>query len=150
MVTDEITDPGSVSTYQALADALTRRIAKMRPGERVPSEHDLAEAHDVTAWGTAYLPADLVGDLGDRLPPTGSLFRTLRDDYGLEPHREWSRAELDVPPARVPGQLGLDGRPLMWSLHSGNRSAILGRPLEISCGWLRADIFRVLFELGPA
>ena len=239
-------DMMSEPAYLALADQLESLVATLAPGDRVPSEHDLVEAHGVSrltaraalqelesrflvrrvrgagtfvarriehrispemppsgtdavrraggrpgttvlgvrtrrpsaavgdaldldidervvavtrtgtvdglpaSYGTTQLPADLVPDLADHLADDVSIFATLRDAYGLAPRRLWVRAELLPVPADVAPHLGLDGRPLAWSLESCNHDARLGRPIELSHSWLRADVYRVVLELGKA
>jgi DNA-binding GntR family transcriptional regulator len=101
-------------------------------------------------FGTTNLPAEVVPDLGDHLGDDVSIYATLRDVYGLSPARLWARAELVSVPADVAPQLGLDGRPLVWCLESCNHDPSLGRPIELSRSWLRADVYRVVVELGRA
>lgn len=97
---------------------------------------------------TTWLAADLVPGLARAVPPTGSLFRVLVERFGLHPQRVWSRAELELPPHAVAERLALDGRPPTWWMESGNRVGGGQRMLEISRSWLRADVFRVVLELG--
>lgn len=232
--------------YQALADSLERQIARMAPGERVASEHELVEAHGVSrltaraalqelehrllvrrvrgsgtfvarridypigadmppsasemvrrtgavpsssivsvrtrkpnadvrdaldldpderivavtragrvdglpaSYGTTHLPLDLVDGIADHLGDDISIYATLSGRFGLAPVRQWARAELVVVPVDVAPHLGIEGRPLVWRLDSCNVDRSLGRPVELSRSWLRADVYRVILDLGRA
>lgn len=140
-----------------VAEQRNERVRKVRPpaavrkvlGDAVVAVDRVATVDgQPAAVATSWLAADLVPDLASVLPRAGSLFRVLDEHYGLRPVRDWSRAELEVATADVARRLGLDGRPHVWSLESGNTSARHRRPLEVSHGRLRADLFHVVFELG--
>ncbi len=100
------------------------------------------------SYGASWLPADRVPDLAGHMREQGSIYRVLREGYGYEPVRLWCRAELDCAPPDVAVWLGLEGRPLVWHLESGNGERPGGQRLEVTRGWLRADVFRLVFELG--
>lgn len=102
------------------------------------------------SFGTTNLPSEVVPDLADHVVDGASIFRILRDHYGLAPARLWARAELVVVPTDVAPHLGLEGRPLVWCIESCNHDPNLGRPIELSRSWLRADTYRVVVELGRA
>lgn len=97
---------------------------------------------------TTHLPADLVPDLARHLRSSGSLYRVLVEQYGLDPKRVWSRASLEVPPDDVARHLGLETPEPTWLLESLNRDIDSGRPTELTHGWMRADVLRVVFEMG--
>jgi len=101
-------------------------------------------------YGTTNLPAEVVPDLAEHIVDGSSIYRILCDVYGLAPSRLWARAELVAVPSDVAPHLGLDGRPLVWCLESCNHDPGLGRPIELSRSWLRADVYRVVVELGRA
>lgn len=101
-------------------------------------------------WAESWLPADLVPGLAERLPAEGSLHHVLDEVYGLEPARAWYRAELDVAPDDVAVRLGLRARPLALVLQGRVDSRRLGRPVELTRSWARADLFRIVFEMGSA
>jgi GntR family transcriptional regulator len=132
------------------APAATREELGLPVGGRVVAvqRRAIVDGEPVTA-SISHLVPDLVPDLAVRLPREGSLYRTLREEYGLRPARLYARAELAVMPAEVAADLGLSGRPLGWLLTSRNAAHPGGEPLELSVTWLRADRLRVLFELGP-
>lgn len=101
-------------------------------------------------YGTTNLPSEVVPDLAAHVVDGSSIYRILCDVYGLSPARLWARAELVVVPTDVAPHLGLEGRPLVWCLESCNHDPSLGRPIELSRSWLRADTYRVVVELGRA
>lgn len=101
----------------------------------------------VTGVQTSYLPSADVPGLADAL--RSSLTRTLVDHYDLAPQRWSSRAELATVSVQIAKQLEVTGRPPAWKIDSINTCANLGRPIEVTQGWLRADAFRVFLVSGP-
>lgn len=104
---------------------------------------------DVVSHQTQWLAADLVPELRAALAENESLFEAMVERYGLRPERWWSRAELATVPSGIGEELGLEGRPVAWFVESANRCRQLGRVIELSASWLRADAVRVRFEHGP-
>jgi DNA-binding GntR family transcriptional regulator len=102
----------------------------------------------LASTATTHLPADLVPDLSRHLRSTASLYRVLVEHYGLDPKRVWSRASLEVPPPEVAERLGLETPEPTWLLESLNRDIASMRPTELTRGWMRADVLRVVFEMG--
>jgi len=100
------------------------------------------------SFSTSFVPADLAPDLAEHLVAGRSIDAVLRDRYGLDPRRLRGRAELAVVPADVAPHLGVEGRPLAWHLEGTSHDPTLARPVELSRTWARADVFRVVFELG--
>jgi DNA-binding GntR family transcriptional regulator len=131
------------------APVVVRRALDLPTGARVTALTRLGRVDgELASLATTFLPTELVPRLADVLPDRGSLFETLRSHYDLRPERQWSDARLDTVPAEVAPHLGFEGRPQAWALRSCNRCARLGRPIELAHSWLRADVFRVVFELG--
>lgn len=100
---------------------------------------------------TTHLPAPLVPGLAEHLLAEDgalSIDALLRSRYGLVPQRVWSRAALDVPPTAVVARLGLEGPAPSWCIEIVNGDAKTGQLIERSVGWSRADVLRVVFELG--
>lgn len=77
-----------------------------------------------------------------------SLDELLRSRYGLRPQRRWSRASLEIPTTITARQIGLDGSAPSWRIESANADGKHGPLIEHSVGWHRADVLRVIFELG--
>ncbi|MDQ3305043.1 MAG: GntR family transcriptional regulator [Actinomycetota bacterium] len=102
----------------------------------------------LASTATTHLPADLAPDLGRHLGDDDSLYRVLVERYGLDPKRVWSRASLEIPPVDVSERLGLETPEPTWLLESLNRDVSSKRPTELTQGWLRADVLRVVFEMG--
>lgn len=102
--------------------------------------------------GTSSLPDDLVPGLGEHLAPGtsgGSIYRTLVDQYGLDPVRTWTTASLEIPPPDIAAQISLEAPEPTWYLESVNRDRTTWRPVEFARGWLRADVFRIILQAGP-
>lgn len=99
--------------------------------------------------GTTFFPTEIVPDLAAALADEPSITTVLREIYGHEPERLWSRAELSTAPADTADRLGLVGRPPAWRVDSANRCGRTGRPLHVGRGWFRADAFQVYLALGP-
>lgn len=87
-------------------------------------------------------------DAVERAAGGGSLYEGFRH-AGLDVTRAWSCGELVTPPAEIAAQLGHEGRPPTWFLESVNRERRTGRNVEYARTWLRADVFRIRFVLGP-
>ena len=102
------------------------------------------------AYAQTWLAQDLVPDLDVALAGEGSLYGAFITTYGLRPERAYTRAEYVVAPASVAAKLGGDGRPMTFRLDGQTDSVRWKRPIEITRSWLRADIFRVVFELERA
>lgn len=96
---------------------------------------------------TSYLPSADVPGLADVLE--SSLTQTLIEHYGMAPERWSSRAELATVSIEMAEQLEVTGRPPAWKIDSINTCTELGRPIEVTQGWMRADAFRVFLVSGP-
>jgi DNA-binding GntR family transcriptional regulator len=103
---------------------------------------------EVASVATSFLPASLVPGLAAHLADGDSLYETLTARYGVRPTRRWSNAELVPVPHAVAALLGFEGRPPAWALRSCNACTRLDQPIELATSWLRADVFRVVFQLG--
>lgn len=102
-----------------------------------------------TVWSAVYVRTELAADVADHLEPDESLYRLLRDRYGLRPKRRWTRASLDVPPDTTTDALGLDGRPPTWLIEGVDENeADQSCAIEFTRSWMRADVVNVVFELG--
>lgn len=103
---------------------------------------ELASCSDT--WVVEALTPGLARELGT----TSSLYLALAGRYGLDPVRAWYRAELDVAPPRVAARLGLSAPPLTLATRGRVDSVTAGRPLEVTCAWVRADLLRIVFDVG--
>lgn len=100
------------------------------------------------ACADTWLVAELVPDLGSFLSEEGSLHEVLADHHRLRPVRAWTRVELVFASSDVAERVGLGGRPAVHELRGVTASARLHRPIEVTTAWLRADVFRVVVEMG--
>jgi len=103
---------------------------------------------ELVGCGDTYLAADLVPELPRRLRGGASLYEALTEDYGLEPVRTVYRAEVELASERVTRRLGLDAQPWTIATRGVAECARLQRPIEVTAGWLRADVFRLVVEFG--
>ncbi|MEZ5235214.1 MAG: UTRA domain-containing protein [Acidimicrobiales bacterium] len=136
----------SVET-RAVPVEVARLLGLAEGAEAVHLRRERMLADEVVVAGTSWLrptdwlpPAD---ELTDRLFDGGSLaslLEHLNDDRPLQ--RLSYRVALDHPPADVAALFGPARDELAWWVRSVN--GIDGVPLEVSLGWLRADVFRVL------
>lgn len=100
-------------------------------------------------WTSAYLNAVLVPGLAAHIRSATSLFQVLRDEYGRDARRRWSRASLELPPDSVIEALSLEGRPPTWLLEGVNHDKDDRRTaIEFTRSWMRADVVNVVFEMG--
>lgn len=126
-----------------------RRLLELGEAETVTVVRRVSWIDDQrVAYGASWLPTAQVPDLAGPLCRDGSIYHALRDCYGHDPVRLWSRARLECAPGDVAARLGQDGRPLVWRLESGNAAWPGGPPLKVTRSWLRPDWFRLVFELG--
>lgn len=102
----------------------------------------------LSAIATAHLPEALVPGIAQHAVDGVSLYQVLRSIYGLEPVRHRSSASLEVPPLDIAGDMGVEGRPPMWRIENVNRDGRRGRITEHTLSWMRADMVRVVFEMG--
>ena len=76
--------------YQRIADDLRRQIigGRWQPGDRLPSQRELQEQHDVKARGTVQRALDLLREEGYVLGLKGSSTRVApREDWPAEDGR---------------------------------------------------------------
>jgi GntR family transcriptional regulator len=140
----------TVTLRRRRAPAPVRRVLRVGPSEATLFLARRRYANEVlAAYAETWLPADLVPDLAGVLAAEGSLFDALQRVYRLQPVRAATRAEFVVAPAPVARMLDSDERPFVFALNGQTESAHLGRVVEATTSWLRADCFRVVFALGP-
>ena len=103
----------------------------------------------LTSLTSAYVKAALVPGIDAEMATRQSLFEVLRDTYGIEVKRRWSRASLDLPPPHVVDSLRLEGTPPTWLLEGVNERRDAPREaVEFTRTWMRADVLNVMFEMG--
>ncbi len=103
----------------------------------------------ITSWISAYLVAGSVPGIAAHMRCQTSLFQVLREQYGIESQRRWSRASLELPTDTVIDSLELEGRPPTWLVEGVNHDrADRRRAIEFTRSWMRADVVNVVFEMG--
>lgn len=107
----------------------------------------LVDGHEA-GLHVSWLPGIDADELRDRIDDGGSLFDVLTR-LGHDVRRDHYTAELDTIPAEVADVLRLEGRPQAWRTVSCNACHRSGDLVELAESWIRADVIRVRFELGP-
>jgi DNA-binding GntR family transcriptional regulator len=102
----------------------------------------------LAAYAESWLAADLLPEFITRLPAEGSMHRAFDDLYALEPYSASVKAEFVVAPLAVARKLEDEGRPMVFQLVGVTASRVAARPIQVTTSWLRADVFRVVFEMG--
>jgi GntR family transcriptional regulator len=139
----------------------TERMRMKKPPQGVRSALGLAADEDaifvarrryvdetLAAYAESWLAADLLPDFITRLPAEGSMHGAFGELYGLEPYSASVKAEFVVAPPAVARKLDDDGRPMVFQLVGITASRAAARPIQVTTSWLRADVFRVVFEMG--
>lgn len=104
----------------------------------------------LAAYAESWLAADLLPDFITRLPAEGSMHRAFDQLYGLVPYSVSTKAEFVVAPLAVARKLEDESRPMVVRLVGITGSRTAARPIQLTTSWLRADVFRVVFEMGGA
>lgn len=144
-----------IPTYQVLADALEQRITSMRPGQRLPSEHELVAAHEVSRLtaraavqelenrhlvrrvrgsGT-YVARRLDYRISADTPPSWS--ETVRRAGG-EPHRRILGVGRVPAPAHVRDALDLHRRPRVVAI--SRLGTVDGLVADAATSWVPSDL----------
>jgi GntR family transcriptional regulator len=130
--------------------AAIRDVLRLDSGDRVWLVSRLRFVDDeLVGCADTYVSQRLAPDLSSHLSaagPGGSLYAAFTDVYGLAPARAGYRVEVEIASETVAGRLRLKGRPWMIATRGRNDDARSGRPLEVTLGFLRADVFRIVME----
>lgn len=130
--------------------AAIRDELELDPGERVWVVSRLRFVNDeLVGCGDTYVSQRLAPDLARRLASageSGSLYETFSGAYDLAPVRAGYRVEVEIAPPAVAERLGMKGQPWMIATRGRNDDDRSRRPLEVTVGYLRADVFRVVVE----
>ncbi len=128
-----------------------RRNLNLDPGDEIITMWRLRYVNDELAGcSDVVLNAAVVPGLEEKLEPSASIYRYLRDHYRLEPYRGWSEVSLEPSPPEVADRLHLTGQPLLFRHRSRVDSAAAGRPVEYVTAWLRPEVVRVRVCYGSA
>ena len=102
---------------------------------------------EVASLAESWLAPDLVPGLASAMGPRIAA-RDAARYVPARPYRATSRAEMVVAPAPVARKLGVGGRPMVFRLEGRTDSERYARPIQVTQSWLRADVFRVIFDMG--
>ncbi|WP_236792744.1 GntR family transcriptional regulator [Amycolatopsis sp. GM8] len=101
----------------------------------------------LATWTEEWIPVDVVPDLDMALQVVDSIDVVLRQMGRVRPVRAWYRVSLEMPPAHVLRELGIEASCPVYLGESLSRDAGSGRVLMCSAAWTRADAVRVIVEL---
>lgn len=101
----------------------------------------------LATWTEEWIPVDVVPDLDMALQVVDSIDVVLRQMGRVNPVRAWFRVSLEMPPARVLRELGVEPSSPVYLGESLSRDETTGRVLMSSAAWTRADAVRVIVEL---
>lgn len=135
------------SAEESTADAEVASELGLEPGAAVVHlRRERLLGDSIVVVGTSWLRPQPVDDLVARLFESVSLAAVLEQLNHAGPLRRLSfRVALAYPPAEVAELFGPARHEPAWWVASVNGLAD-GEPLELSHGWLRADVFRVLVD----
>ncbi|MER6525855.1 GntR family transcriptional regulator [Streptomyces sp. NPDC001508] len=101
----------------------------------------------VSGWNQAWVPVDLLPDLGSAVRAVESLDVILRQMCGVVPVRAWCRVSSVPAPPEVAAELEAEHSRPVWLLESMSRDSRTGAPLMCSESWSRPDGLRIVVEL---
>ncbi|WP_262698517.1 MULTISPECIES: GntR family transcriptional regulator [Streptomyces] len=101
----------------------------------------------VSGWNQAWVPVDLLPELGSAVRAVESLDVILRQMCGVVPVRAWCRVSSVPPPPEVAAELEAERNRPVWLLESMSRDSRTRAPLMCSESWSRPDGLRLVVEL---
>ena len=102
---------------------------------------------ELAAYAESWIIESMVPGLADVLGVEDSLQDVLRTHYRLDPVGGMQRAEYVIAPADIARHLELEGRPMLLRLNGRTDSRRFDRRIQFTTSWMRADLFRVVFEI---
>jgi DNA-binding GntR family transcriptional regulator len=104
-------------------------------------------ARDLAGFAESWIVGELAACVRAQLASEGSLYDAFESNR-LQPVGGMRSVELQVAPPRIARELGETRRPLVFRVAGTTVARALGRPLETTVSWLRADMLRVRCEIG--
>lgn len=102
----------------------------------------------VAALAEEWVTCDAVTEMGAALRIEESLDELLRQLGRVDSVRSWCRAAMELPDGDICRALDMTGVAPVWVLESINRDADTGTAVTYSRAWMRADVIRVVMEIG--
>lgn len=102
----------------------------------------------VAALADEWVTCDVVTELGAALRIEESLDELLRQLGRVDSVRSWCRAGMELPDDDVCRALDMTTVAPVWVIESINRDADTGTAVTYSKAWMRADVIRVVMEIG--
>lgn len=102
----------------------------------------------VAALAEEWVTHEAVSELGTAIRIEESLDELLRQMRRVDSVRSWCRAAMELPDDTICHALDMTSVAPVWVLESINRDADSGIAVTYSKAWMRADVIRVVMEIG--
>lgn len=102
----------------------------------------------VAALGEEWVRCEAVTELGSAMRVEESLDELLRQMGRFDVVRSWCRTSMELPPPEICTALEMTYVAPIWIIESINRDAETGVAVTYSSSWTRADMIRVVMEIG--
>ncbi|MEE2057136.1 GntR family transcriptional regulator [Rhodococcus artemisiae] len=102
----------------------------------------------VAALGEEWVACDAVTELGSAMRVEESLDELLRQMGRFDVVRSWCRTATELPTPEIGKALEMTYIAPVWVIESINRDAETGVAVTYSTAWMRADMIRVVMEIG--
>ena len=103
---------------------------------------------NVAAIGDEWVTRAALTELGSALRVEESLDELLRQMGRFDVVRSWCRIGTEVPAPEIADALEMNFVTPVWTVESINRDADTGVAVTYSMSWMRADMIRVVMEIG--
>lgn len=103
---------------------------------------------NVAAIGDEWVTFDALTELGSALRVEESLDELLRQMGRFDVVRSWCRVGMELPPSEIAEALEMTFVTPVWTIESINRDADTGIAVTYSNAWMRADMIRMVMEIG--
>ncbi|MEE2033477.1 GntR family transcriptional regulator [Rhodococcus chondri] len=121
----------------------------VEPGTEVHHMRRLRFVDDhVAAVGEEWVKRDALTELGPAMRIEESLDELLRQMGRVDVVRSWCRTAMELPSEEIQAALEMNYVAPVWVVESINRDAATGTAVTYSTAWMRADVIRVVMEIG--
>jgi DNA-binding GntR family transcriptional regulator len=121
----------------------------IEPGTEVHHMRRLRFVDDrVAALGEEWVKRDALTDLRPAMRVEESLDELLRQVGRVDVVRSWCRTAMELPSEDIQAVLEMNYVAPVWVVESINRNAATGTAVTYSIAWMRADVIRVVMEIG--
>jgi DNA-binding GntR family transcriptional regulator len=102
----------------------------------------------VAALGEEWVTCEAIAELGSAMRVEESLDELLRQMGRFDVVRSWCRTAMELPSPETSKVLEMSYVAPVWVIESINRDAETGVAVTYSTAWMRADMIRVVMEIG--